>query len=195
MLLGLNVAVMPVEQILPGHGGDGLVLGDSRIRILRAIGQLGRLATCDFIDVIVAARDGVEIFLLRQVKFVVAEFRLTQQVVEDFEDVVEVGLQTGQGDGRGIGAAAGLDLGRTDFKIVVELVAGLSLGAAGAPDFAVEIDQADLGGGLGARAAANAGDAVDQRQFVIFLQKDHHAVGQDDALGFLRMKCGQWRNR
>ena len=71
-------------------------------------------------------------------------------------------------------------------RIVIQLIASLRLGAARAPDFAVEIDQPDFARWLAARAAANADGAVDQRQFVIFLQEDHHAVRKFDALGFLR---------
>src|SRR6202034_2150007 len=69
------------------------------------------------------------------------------------------------------------------------LISGLSLGAASAPDSSEEIDEANLGGGLAARSAANARGAVDERQFVILLQKDHHAVGELDALGLLGMEC------
>src|ERR1700722_18218755 len=79
--------------------------------------------------------------------------------------------------------------------MVVGLIAGLSFGATGAPYFSVEIRQANLAGRLRARAAANPGSAVDERQFVIFLQKDHHSVGQRDAFGFLRVKRRQGRNR
>src|SRR6266851_5177718 len=81
---------------------------------------------------------------------------------------------------------------RHDQEMVVEsavlLVAGLALGASGAPDFAVDIDQADFVSGLGAGAAANPGYAVDERQFVVLLQKDDHAIRQDKAVGFLGMK-------
>ena len=131
-------------QILASDGSDRLVLGHSRVGILRAVGQLRGLAARDAIDVIVAAGDGVEIFLLRQVKLVGAEFRPAQQVVEDFEHVVKIGLQAGQRDGCGIGVAVGLDFGGADFEVVIQLVAGLGLGAAGAPDFAVHVDQAGL---------------------------------------------------
>ena len=37
--------------------------------------------------------------------------------------------------------------------------------------------------------------AINQRQFVIFLQEDHHAVGEFDALRLLRMESGQRRDR
>ncbi len=33
------------------------------------------------------------------------------------------------------------------------------------------------------------------RQFVILLKEDHHAIRQFDALGLLRVECGQRRDR
>ena len=56
----------------------------------------------------------------------------------------------------------GFDFGGTDFEVIVELVAGLGLAAAGAPDFAVDVEQAGFGRGFRTRSAANAGDAVNQ---------------------------------
>ncbi len=78
--------------------------------------------------------------LLREVEFVGAEFGILQQVGEDFEDIVEVTFQATQADGGGINTAAGFDFGRTHFQKIVELIAGLGLGAASAPDFAENID-------------------------------------------------------
>ena len=102
----------------------------------------------DFADLVVAAGDAVVFFFLGDVDFVGAEFGIPQHVDEDLEDIVEVGLQAGEADGGGVWAAAGFDFRGADFKEVVELIAGLGLGAAGAPDFAVDIDQAGFGGGL-----------------------------------------------
>ena len=42
----------------------------------------------------------------------------------------------------GIRTAAGFDFRGANFEEVVELIAGLGLGAAGAPDFTVDVDQA-----------------------------------------------------
>ncbi len=69
------MSVVPVDQVLASDGGDRLVLGDSRVWALGAVGQLGGFAAYDFIDVVVAARDGVEILSLDQFKLVVAKFR------------------------------------------------------------------------------------------------------------------------
>ena len=85
-------------------------------------------------------------------------------------------MRQDEADGGGVGAAAGFDLGGADFEEVVELVAGLGLGAAGAPDFAVDVDRPVFVGRLVDRTATDAGRAVNQRQFVILLQEDHHAV-------------------
>jgi len=52
---------------------------------------------------------------------------------------------------------------------IVELIASLVLGAAGAPDFAVQVDQASLAGRLAVGAAADARNGVDHRQLMIFL--------------------------
>ena len=79
-----------------------------------------------------------------------------QQVEIHVEHGIEVALQTVQRDRGRIGAVAGFDLGGARLEEVVHLVAGLGLGAAGAPDVAVERDQSDLGGRFRDRAAANA---------------------------------------
>ena len=147
---------MPVDQILPGNRGHGLVLGYARVGILRPINQFGGFAGCDVIHVVVAAGDGVEIFLLGQVKLVVTKFGLTQQGVEDLEDIIEIAFQARPRNRSGVDVAAGFNFRRPDLEIVVELVSGLSLGAAGAPDFSVDVDQSGFGSGLGAGSAANS---------------------------------------
>ena len=80
-------------------------------------------------------------------------------------------------------AAAGFDGGGFGGELVVELVAVDGCGAAGAPGLAVEGDEADLGGGLVAAAAADEDGAVDEGELVVFLQEDDEAVGEFDALG------------
>ena len=129
-----------------------------------------------------------------EVKLVGAKLRPAQHVVEHLEYVVKIGLQAGKRNGCRIGSAVGLDFGGADFEIVIQLIAGLRLGAAGAPDFPVHVDHARLVGRLGAGATANPGHAIDQRQFVILLQENDHAVGQHDAFGLLGMKSGQRGN-
>src|SRR5205814_3596826 len=89
------------------------------------------------------------------------------------------------------GIRAGLDFGGANLKVVVKLVAGLGLGSASAPDFTVEGDEPGFLGRLRARSAANTRGCINGRQFMVFLQKDDHAVGQLNALGFLRMERWQ----
>ena len=95
-------------------------------------------------DVVVAAGDGCLPALLGEVDLVGAELRTAQQVEEHFEYVVEIGLQAGEGDGGGIGVAAGFDFGGADFEKIVQLIAGLGLGASSAPDFAIDVDKSGL---------------------------------------------------
>ncbi len=194
-VVGMNVVAVPVDQVLASDGGDGCVFGHAGVGIVGAVSQFDGFAVGNFADVVVAAGNAVAFFLLREVDFVGAEFGILQHVDECLEDVVEVGLQAREADGGRVGSAAGFYLGGADFEEVVELVAGLSLGAAGAPDLTVNIHQTGFAGGFVDRSAADAGGAVDQRQFVIFLQKDHHAVLEFDALGLLRLESGQRRDR
>src|ERR1039458_3645051 len=143
---------------------------------------------------VMAAGDAVAFFLLGDVDFFGAELRVLQDVDEGLEYVVEVSLEAGEVDRGGVRTAAGFHLGRADFEEVVELITGLGLGAAGAPDLTVNIHEAGFVGRLVDRAAADAGSAVDQRQFMILLQKDHHAVRKLNTLGLLRLESGQGRN-
>src|SRR3954453_18755015 len=120
---------------------------------------------------------------------------MLQYVDERFEYVIEIALETGKTDGGGVRASARLDLGCAYFQEVIELVAGLRLRAAGSPDFAVDVDQADLARGLIDRSAANARSSADHGQLMIFLQEDDHAVRKFDAFGLLRLERGQRTNR
>ena len=86
-----------------------------------------------------------------------------------------------------------LDLGRVRLQVIIKLIAGLALGAARAPDLPVDLDQADLFRRLVQGAAANLSGSTNERQFVILLEEDHHAVGQLDAARFLGMKRVQRR--
>src|SRR6266702_667603 len=131
-VVGVNMRMMPVDQILASDRGNRCVLRNTRIRILRAVRQLG-----------------------------------------------------------GIHVTAAFNFRRPDFQIIIELIASLSFRSSGAPHFAVNFNQTDFIRRLRPYAAANAGDAVNQWQFVIFLKKDHHPVRQLDAFGLLRMKRRQ----
>ena len=77
---------------------------------------------------------------------------------------------------------------------VIQFVAGFAGRAAGAPCVSIERHQANLVGGLLARAAANANGAVNQRQLMVFLQKDHQTVGQLHTARLLRAKLAQGRD-
>ena len=138
-VVGVNVFVVPVDQVLARDGGNGRVLRHAGVGIVGAVGQLDGFALGNFADLVVAAGDAVVFFLLGDVDFVGAEFGILQHVDEGFEDVVEVTFEAREVDRRGVRTAAGFHLGRADFEEVVELIAGLGLGAAGAPDFAVNI--------------------------------------------------------
>src|SRR5580704_18765960 len=127
----MNVGAVPCDEILAGDGGDGGILRLAGIGIVLTISQPGGFTGRDAANLIVAPRDAVFCLLLSKLDLVGAEFRILQEVGEDFEYIVEVALQAAQSDGGGIGTAAGLDLGGTHFEKVVELVAGLRPGAAG----------------------------------------------------------------
>ncbi len=135
---------MPIDQILPRDGGDGRVLGLASVRIVRTVGQLLRLTANDSAHIVITTGNGVVHFFLRQIDFVGAEFGLAQQVIERLENIVEIALQARPRDGGRIGVAAGLNLGGANFEVIVELVAGLCLGSASAPDFAVNVEHADF---------------------------------------------------
>ena len=71
------------------------------------------------------------------------------------------------------------------------MIAGLGLCSTRAPNFPVDIDHAGFGRCFGATAASNASAAVDQGKFMVFLQKNHHPVGEFNAFGLLWVKRGQ----
>src|ERR1700677_2231992 len=144
----MNVGLVPVDQILASDGSDGGILRLTGVRIVCAIRELGGFARRYLANLIIAPGDGIVRLFLGEVEFVGAEFRIAQQVGENFEDVVEVAFQATQANARGIGTAAGLDFGSAHFQKIVELISGLSFSAAGAPNFAEEIDEANFAGRL-----------------------------------------------
>src|SRR5579864_1789793 len=99
----------------------------------------------DLANFVVALRNVVEHFLLSDVDFVGAEFGILQHVYKGLEDIVEIAFQTRPTDRGGVRTAAGFYFGRAHFEKVVELITGLGLRAASAPDFSVYIDQSGLG--------------------------------------------------
>ena len=185
---------MPFEQVLAGDGRYGRVFRNARIRIVFAIGEDE------------ASRDGrwtstsslrrempVNICSLGELNFVVAKLRVVQQVEVNVEYGVEVALQAIQRNGGRVRLIVGFDLRGADFEEVVHLVAGLGLCAAGTPDLAVDVGESGLGCRLGDRAAANASGRADQRQFVVGLEEDDHAVRELNARRLGRRKRRQWR--
>ena len=97
-MIGMDVSLVPVDQVLPSDGGDGGILRLTGIGIVRSISQLGGFACRNSADFVIAPRDAVIRLLLRQVELVGTEFGILQQVGEDFEDIVEVALQATQAD-------------------------------------------------------------------------------------------------
>src|SRR5262249_59181222 len=115
----------------------GGILGDARIGILGAVSQLQGLAGRNLSYLVISARNTIEHFVLGQVEFLRAKLRPAQQFDEYLYNIVEVLFQARQSAGRGISNAVGLDLGSADLQVIVELVAGLRFGSAGAPDFSI----------------------------------------------------------
>ena len=97
-VIGMDVSLVPVDQVLPSDGGDGGILRLTGIGIVRSISQLGGFACGNSADFVIAPRDAVIRLLLREVELVGTEFGILQQVGEDFEDIVEVALQATQAD-------------------------------------------------------------------------------------------------
>src|SRR5208282_6412491 len=120
---------------------------------------------------------------------------LAEHAIERLEYIIEIALEAGPRNGGRVHGAASFNLSGTNFQVVVELIAGLRLGSTRAPDFPVHVQHSDLVRGFRTRSATDACGAIDDREFMVFLQKDHHAVRQLETLGLLRVKCGQGRNR
>ena len=123
----MDVLLVPVEQVLRVTAATVAYSALAGVGIVGAVGQLRGFAAGDAADFVVAAGDGVELFLLGEIELVGAEFGIAQQVEEDFENVVEIRLQARPGDGGGVGVAVGFDFGGADFEVIVELIAGLGL--------------------------------------------------------------------
>ena len=182
-VVGDDGALVPLPKVVEGDGLDGGVLGLAAVGGVFAVDQLPGDASGDPAGIVVATGDAGFGAALGELQLVLLEVGVEQDLGGDAEDGVEVALQAGPADGGGGLAAAGLDGGGFGVKLLIERVATDGGGAAGAPGAAVERDQAGLGGGFVARAAANEDAAIDERKLVILLEKDDEAVGQLDAPG------------
>ena len=89
-VVGVNMRMMPVDQILASDRGNRCVLRNTRIRILRAVRQLGGFAHRDTADVVIAPRNGIESLSLSEINLVFAELRFAQQFGENFENVIKI---------------------------------------------------------------------------------------------------------
>jgi len=147
-VVGMYVLAVPVEQILTRDCGYRGVFRHAGVGIVSAVRQLHRLALRNFANLIVAAGNAVGFFFLRDVDLVRTKLGILQHVGEDLEHIVEVALEAGPADGCGIGTSAGFDFRRANFEEVVESIAGLRLGATGAPDFAEDVDQSHFADGF-----------------------------------------------
>src|SRR5580698_9868688 len=66
-VVGMNVGLMPVDEVLACDRGHGRVLGFASVRIVGAVGQLEGFAAGNFADVVVAAGNGVVHSLLCEI--------------------------------------------------------------------------------------------------------------------------------
>ncbi len=190
----MDVFAVPVDQVLARDGCNGCVFGLACVRIVGSIGKFDGLALRNLTDLVIAPGDGIFFSFFGDVDLVCAELRMLQHVDEDFEDIVEIALQAGKADAGGVRTTSGFNFGRADFEKVVELIAGLRLGATGAPDVTVNVDESDLARGLVVRAPADTGRGIDQWQLMIFLQEDHHAIRELNTLGLLRFERRERRD-
>ena len=101
---------------------------------------------------------------------------MQQQIGCKSEDGVEIRLETRPAHARRVHVAVGLHLRRLGLQQVVHGVAGHGRCPAGAPYFTVQLDHAGLRRGHIASAAPHLDKAVDERQLMVFLQKEDRAV-------------------
>src|SRR4029077_18576514 len=143
-VIGVNILLVPVDQVLARDRSDGGVLGHACVRIIGTVSEFGGLTVSDPSHIVVSPGDAIFLALFGDIDLVIAEFRILQYVLESFENVVKVALEAGEADRGGIRSWASFHLGGTHFEKIVKLVAGLGLGAAGTPDFAKDVDKARL---------------------------------------------------
>ena len=92
-VIGMNIVLVPIDQILPSDGGDGGILGLAGVGIVIAICEFGRFACGNCSYLVVTTRNGVLDFFLRNVELVSAKFWILKHVGEDFENIVKVAFK------------------------------------------------------------------------------------------------------
>ena len=172
------------------HRGVGRLL---HVRRLRAVDDLLELAEEDGQRVVVLPRDLGHHLVLRHLQLHRVEGRLAQHLGEELQHLGEVLGQAGERGAAGGLADRGLDRRGAALEQVVELVAGALLGAAGAQHLAGQLGEPGLGRRLEARAGADDGGGLDQRQLVVLEQEDDEAVVEHHALRHRDALLGQRR--
>jgi hypothetical protein len=77
-VVGVDILLVPLQQIVAGDGGNGGVFGDAGVRIIGAVGEANGFAAGDGVDVIIAAGDAGVHLKLGQSDLVVAEGGVAQ---------------------------------------------------------------------------------------------------------------------
>ena len=175
-IIRMNVALMPVEQILARRGRDGGVLRDASVGSIRAVNQFGCFAKSDIEWIVITARNAGVDLIFRQRDFVFTELRLQKQLDEHGQDFVQVLFEAVPVHGEELGPSGCFHFCGPGLEEVIELIAGLTLCAAGAPRLAKNLHQARFFARLVAGGAANLGRAANQGQFMVLEQKNHQAV-------------------
>ena len=182
MLAGKKVALVEGDQVVAADAVDVLVLLAPAVRIVAAVNLLVEFALDDVVRLVVAPGDPAANLVLGEIEFLLPELRRREQIAEDGEHFVGVLLQRGEGDPAAALADVALDRCGDVLELLVELVAGLGRGSAGAHDHSGHRRQADLVLGIEQISGPHQGESADQRQLVIFEQVQPHAVGQRDLL-------------
>ena len=193
-VVGDEGAAVPCLEVGKGDCGDGGKLRLAGVGAGGAVGELDGFAVCEAAGVVVAAGDAGVHLLPGELELFGLEGGVQQKLDAGGEDGVEVALEAGPAQAGGGETAAGFDAGGFGFELVVKLIAIDLCGSAGAPGLPVQADQADLGGRLVAAAAPDEDAAIDERQLVIFLEKEDESVGQLDPLWLAGMEGAERRD-
>ena len=135
------------SRLTASHGG---VLRLARVGIVRRrMRSLSDFAAGDGGRVVVAAGDGFFKLALRPVSILSARNSGSRRRSRTtLKTSSKSALRQDQRNRGGIAVAVGFHFGGVGFEVVVHLIAGLRLCAAGAPDFAINIEHADLFAGV-----------------------------------------------